>query len=71
MLTEKGVYNKTDLVVVSEVVLFAVPSFHYVRLGTFAKYNPYGHFTCPFGSGTIKRDCRYWIAPKTPLSALR
>ncbi len=71
MLTQKGVDRKTDLVVVAEVTLFALPSFHDVRLGTFTNYNPYGHFTRPFASRTIERDRRDWIAPKTPLSALR
>jgi len=71
MLTQKGTDPKPDLFVVSEITLFAMPSFHDVRLGTFTNYNAYGHFTGPFGSRTIERDCRDWIAPKTPLSALR
>jgi hypothetical protein len=46
----------TDLVIVPEVALFAMPGFQDVRLGTFTSNNPYSHFTCSLGSWTIEGD---------------
>jgi hypothetical protein len=60
----------TDLVIVPEVALFAMPGFQDVRLSTFTSNNPYSHFTCSLGSWTIEGDRRHRVPPKPPLSAL-